>query len=89
MSRHTVGIWGQISRVACRDAPGLQGRARRLELFGGLTLGDALGSQRLVLLKEVRTFESIPVWLALRVALLLVLDDGSHSDPLCQSRAFA
>jgi hypothetical protein len=70
------------------DAPGLQGRSRHLELFGGLTLGEALGSQRPVLLKEVRTFESIPVWLALRGALLLVLDDGSHSDLLCQSLAF-
>jgi hypothetical protein len=54
--------------------PGLNGRSGNLELFGGLTLGDALGSQLPVLLKEVRTFESIPAWLAVRVALLLVLD---------------
>jgi hypothetical protein len=63
-------------------APGLQGRSRNLELFGGLTFGDALGSQLPILLKEVRAFEAIPAWLALRVALLLVLDDSSHSDLL-------
>ena len=68
-------------------APGLQGGSGNLELFGGLTLGDALSSQLPILLKEVRTFESIPAWLALRVALLRVLDDGSHSDLLCQSLA--
>ncbi len=56
------------------DAPGLQGGSRHLELLGGLTLGDALGSQLPVLLKEVRTLESIPAWLAVRVALLRVLE---------------
>ena len=69
-------------------APGLEGGARHLELFGGLTLGNTLRSQLPVLFKEVRTFESISAWLALRVALLLVLDDGSHSDLLGQSLAF-
>src|SRR4029434_7738324 len=69
-------------------APGLQRRSRNLELCGGLTFGDALGSQLPVLLKEVRAFEAIPAWLALRVALLLVLDSGSHSDLLWQSLAF-
>jgi hypothetical protein len=70
------------------EAPGLQGRSRNLELFGGLTFGEALDSQLPVRLKEVRAFEAIPAWLALRVALLLVLDDGSHSDLLWQSLAF-
>ena len=69
-------------------APGLQGGSGNLELLSGLTLGDALGSQLPVLLKEVRAFEAIPAWLAVRVALLRVLDDGSHSDLLCQSLAF-
>src|SRR5207249_617613 len=58
------------------------------ELCGGLTLGDTLGSQLPVLLKEVRTLESIPAWLAVRVALLRVLDAGAHSDLLCSSLAF-
>ena len=67
--------------------PGLKGRSGNLELLGGLTLGDALSSQLSVLCKEVCTFKSIPAGLALRVALLLVLDDGSHSDLLGQSLA--
>ena len=66
------------------DAPGLQGGSRHLERFGSLTLGEALSSQLPVLFKEVRAFESIPTGLAFRVALLLVLDDSSHSDLLCQ-----
>ena len=70
------------------NSPGLQSRSGNLELFGGLTLGDALSSSLPVLFKEVRTFESIPAWLALRVALLLVLNYGSHSDLLWQSLAF-
>ena len=69
------------------QAPRLQRGAGNLELFGGLTLGDALDSQLPVLLKEVRTFESIPAWLAVRGTFLLVLDEGSHSDLLCQSLA--
>jgi hypothetical protein len=70
------------------EAPGLQGGSRHLELFRSVTLGDALNTQLLVLLKEVCTFESIPAWLALRVDLWHVLDDGSHSDLLDQSLAF-
>src|SRR5262252_3008893 len=69
------------------EAPGLQGGARHLELFGSLTLGDALHAQLPVLCKEVCAFESIPTGVAFRVKLLLLLDDGSHSDLLCQSLA--
>src|SRR5439155_632246 len=57
------------------------------EFLGGLTLGDALSAQCSVLFKEVRTFESLPAWLATLVAVWHVLDDGSHSDLLCQSLA--
>jgi hypothetical protein len=67
--------------------PGLQGGSRHRELFGGLTLGDTLRSQFPVLLKEVCAFESIPAWLATMVDWWHVLDDGSHSDLLCQSLA--
>ena len=69
------------------EAPGLQGRSRHLELFGGLTFGDALGSQLPILLKEVCAFQSIPTGLAFGVTLLLIVDDGSHSDLLCQALA--
>jgi len=70
------------------NPPGWQSRSGPLELFGGLTLGDALSAQLSVLLKEVRTFASIPAWLATRVDVWPVLDDGSHRDLLCQSFAF-
>jgi len=68
-------------------APGLQGCSGDLELFGRLTLGEPLRSQLSVLCKEVRTFESIPAWLANMVDVWHGLDDGSHSDLLCQSLA--
>lgn len=67
--------------------PGLKGCSGNLDLFGGLTLGEALSLQLPVLLKEVRTFESIPAWLAVMVALSLVLDSGSHSGLFCSSLA--
>ena len=71
------------------QAPSLKSRAWHLECFRGLTLGDALDSQLPVLLKEVCAFKSVPAWLAtIRVALLTVLNYGSHSDLLCQSLAF-
>ena len=69
-------------------APGLQGGSGNLKLLSSLTLGDALGSQLTILLEEVRTFESIPAWLAVIVALLRVLDDGSHSDLLFHPSPF-
>src|SRR4030095_2546849 len=61
------------------DAPGLQGSSGNLELLSRLTLGETLNSPLPVLLQEVRTFESIPAWLAPMVDLGPVLDDGSHS----------
>ena len=70
------------------EASGWPGGARPLELFRRLTLGDALHTPWLVRLKEVCTCASIPAWLALRVAWLCVLDDGSHRDLLGESRAF-
>ena len=42
------------------DTPGLQGSSGNLELLGSLTLGETLSSQLPILLKKVRTFESIP-----------------------------
>jgi hypothetical protein len=52
-----------------------------------LTLGDALSSKLSVLLEEVGAFASIPVWLATRVEVWHVLDDGSHGDLLASSLA--
>ena len=70
------------------EAPGLQGCAGHLELFGRLTLGEPLSAQRSILFKEVGTFVSIPAWLANRVDVWHVLNDGSHSDLLGSSLAF-
>jgi hypothetical protein len=83
-----LGHMGTDVEAVMPRPPGLKGRSGNLELCGGLTLGDALDSQLPVRLKEVRTLESIPAWLAVRVALLRVLDEGSHSDLLCSSLAF-
>jgi hypothetical protein len=58
----------QTTRCAVRDPGRLDFTSHQREL--------------LVLFKEIRAFKSIPAWLALRVALLRVLDDGSHSDLL-------
>ena len=60
-------------------SPGLQSRSGNLEFLGGLPLGVAFGAQLSVLCKELRAFESIPAWLALRAACGLS-GDGSHSD---------
>ena len=68
-----LGHMGTDIEAVVPYAPGLKGGSGNLELFGGLTLGDALGSQLPVLLKEVRTFESIPAWLAVMVALCACL----------------
>jgi hypothetical protein len=71
------------------NAPRLSGRSRSLECLGSLTLGDALSALRPVLFTAVRACESIPAWLALRVAVVLVVEDDAHSDLLCQSLAFS
>jgi hypothetical protein len=68
--------------------PCLQGCSGNLELFGRLTLGEPLSSQRSVLGQEVRTFEPIPVGLASIVALGLRLYDRSHGALLDESFAF-
>jgi hypothetical protein len=67
--------------------PGWQRRSGHLELFGRLTFGEALSAPLSVLFKEVGTFKSSPAGLALRGALLRVVDDGSPSDLLGQSLA--
>jgi hypothetical protein len=70
-------------------APGLQGGSGNLKRLSRLTLRDPLSLQLKRVLKQVSSLETVPARLALRVALSLVLDDGSHSDLLCQSHAFS
>jgi hypothetical protein len=81
------GDVGTHSERIVPDAPCLQGGARYFEFLGGLTLGDAPSAQLSVLFKEVCTFEAIPAWLTTLVDVRHVLDDGSHSDLLCQALA--
>jgi len=61
----------------------LQGSSGNLQLLSRLTLGHALSSQLTIVLEEVRTFEAIPAWLAIMVALMRILDDGSHRYYAC------
>src|SRR5215216_4885974 len=65
----------------------LEGSSRHPEFLGGLPLGNALISQRPILFKEVCACESIPAWLGTMVDLGHILEEGSHSDLLCQSLA--
>lgn len=69
------------------EAPGLKSRSGNLEVLGGLTFGDALGSQLSGLLKEVCAFETVPARLAARGDLWPVLDYGCQRDLLGLSLA--
>jgi hypothetical protein len=81
------GDMGTNIEGAMPNAPGLKSRSGNVEVLGGLAFGDALGSQLLVLLKEIGAFEAIPARLAARVDLWPVLDYGSHRDLLGSSLA--
>jgi hypothetical protein len=70
-------------------AASLQRATGHLKHRGCLTLGKALGLQIAISRKQCSAFETLPALVALIVATLLVLDDGSHSDlplrkPLCR-----
>jgi hypothetical protein len=62
--------------------PGLECGAGNLKHLRGVTLGDALGVQITVLLKQGSTVESIPARGTVSIASLLILDYGSHRDLL-------
>jgi len=67
--------------------PGLQRAAGHLQPLGRLTLGEAPGVQVARLRKPVSAFEALPAWVALLVALGLLLDDRAHSYRLFPSFA--
>src|SRR5258708_26790087 len=69
--------------------PGLQGGSRNLKLLSRLTLRDPLSLQLEIVLTQVSSLETVPAWLALRVALWLVLGAGSQSHLPCQSPALS
>ena len=59
--------------------PRWEGAAGPRALWGGLTLGDALGLQLEILVKAFSAFHAIPSWVGCRIALVPGLDYGSHS----------
>jgi len=73
--------WTRIEALLV-GLPGLECGAGNLQHLRGVTLGDTLGVQITVLLKQVSTVESIPTWGTVSIASLLILDDGSHRDLL-------
>jgi hypothetical protein len=56
-----------------------------MEPVGGLTLGDPLGLQVAILVKQFGASAPIPSLLALCIATLFVMDYSSHSYLLYQS----
>ena len=68
--------------------PRLQRAAGHVKHLGRLTLGEPLGLQIAILLKQVSAFDAIPALVAILIASLLVLDYCSHSDLLFTSFAF-
>jgi hypothetical protein len=83
-----LGHMGTDVEAVMPCASGLKSGSGNLQLLSNLTLGHALGLQLTIMLEEVRTFEAIPAWLAVIVALVRILAYGSHSDLLGQSLAF-
>jgi hypothetical protein len=69
--------------------PCLQRAAGNRKCLGRLTQGEPLGLQIAILIEDLSALGAIPAWVKISVASLLELDDGSHSDLLCQSLAFS
>ena len=67
--------------------PRLQRATGHLKPLGRLTLGEALGVQVAIRRRQVSAFEALPALVTLLVALVLLLDDRSHSDLLVPSFA--
>src|SRR4029453_6761981 len=65
-------------------APRLQRGAGDLEPVGGLTLGEPLGLQVAILLKECSASASLPSLVTIPVATWLRIHDSAHSSLLTQ-----
>ena len=74
--RHDRGT--RIEALLVRP-PRLQRAAGHVKHLGRLTLGEPLGLQIAILLKQLSAFDAIPALVAILIASLLVLDDCSHS----------
>ena len=73
---------GMFVKTVLIRPPCLQRAAGHIKRLGGLTQGEPLGLQIAVLLKELGAFDALPTLVAIIVASLRILDDGSHSDLL-------
>ena len=59
--------------------PRLKRAAGHIKHFGRLTLGDTLGLESAIRLKQVSAFEAIPALVAITIATLCVMDYSAHS----------
>jgi hypothetical protein len=62
--------------------PRLQRATGHLKYLGRVTLRHPLALQVAILHKQVSVFEAIPALVAILIAPVRLLDDGSHSDLL-------
>ncbi len=60
------------------SAPSLKSGAWHLELFGGLTLGDALSLQVEILLEQVGSLKTIPELVTVGVVMVGKIDYSAH-----------
>jgi hypothetical protein len=58
--------------------PGLERAAGNIEQLGCLPMGEPLRLQIAIALKQFSASVSLPAWVTIVVASLLILDDGSH-----------
>ena len=79
---------GTLIKARLIRPPRLQRAAGHLKHLGRLTLGDALGMQITIALKQVSTFDASPALVAILIATLRVLDYRFHSYLLFQPFAF-
>jgi hypothetical protein len=70
---------GMLVKALLVGPPCLKRAAGNIQHLGRLTLGDALGLQTAILLKQVSAFEAIPALVAIIIVTLLILDYCSHS----------
>ena len=69
--------WTLVEVLLVRP-PRLQRAPGNLKHLGGLTLGDALGFEIAILLKQLSALDAIPALIALIIATLRLLDDCAH-----------
>jgi hypothetical protein len=64
--------------------PGLQRGPGNVQPFGGLSLGQPLGVQVVILLEKFGAPDALPALMTINLAPLLIIDDSAHSYLLTQ-----